>query len=132
MRRGGCWARRKRKAQGADDAHNRAELGITLLSKRLVEALTVQASLLRNLAHAAGARNETKRVAHEIRVTRFKRRCDISNLPLFGVEIGGSIKSCSLWHHNDSASFRARLMSCCCVRLSPPHNRITICVPRGR
>ena len=41
----------------------------------------------------------------------------ISRLFLLGIEKVGSIKSCRLEHYNRSASSRARLISCCRVRL---------------
>src|SRR5579872_5389177 len=105
IRRGTC---RKRQAQGPNNTHDRAEFGIAGPSERLVQTLAVQAGLLRNLAHAACTCNETKRVAHEIRVPGFERRRDISNLTLLGVEILRGIKSRRLWrrlgHHNISVS----------------------------
>jgi hypothetical protein len=67
-------ARRKRQAQGTDDAHDRAEFGIAGFSKRLIETLAVQAGIPRNLSHAACPCDEAERVAHEIRVTGLERR----------------------------------------------------------
>jgi plasmid stabilization system protein ParE len=97
-------ARRKREPQGANNAHDRTEFGITGLPQRLVEALAIQAGLLRNPTHAACTCNKAKRVTYEIRVTGFERRRNIGNLALFGVEIVGGVKSCCLGHHNVSAS----------------------------
>ena len=65
--------RRERETRGANNARDRTELMITGLPQGLVEALTIQAGLLRNPAHAARPRNDTKRVKHEICVAGFER-----------------------------------------------------------
>src|SRR6267142_485873 len=96
--------RRERETQGADNAHDRAEFGITGLPQRLVKTLAIQAGLLRNPTHAACTCNKAKRVTHEIRVTGLKRLRNIGNLALLAVEIVGGIKSRCLGHHNVSAS----------------------------
>jgi hypothetical protein len=116
--------RRKRKTQSTDDAHDRAEFGIAALSKSLVKALSVQARSLCNLAHATCTSDETKCVTYKIGVAGFERRRYVGNLTLFGTEIVGGIKSC-LAHHIVSANVWARLMSRCCLRLSPPENPVS-------
>src|SRR5262249_43137675 len=97
-------SRRERKAQGTNDAHDRTEFGITGLPERLIEALAVQPGILCDLSHATCTGNETKRIAHEIRIASLERCRDIRNLTFFGVEIVGGVKSCRLAHSKVSAS----------------------------
>src|ERR1019366_1286560 len=118
------------KTQGAHHTHYRAELGIACLAERFIYALSVQFGCLGNLAHATRLGHKAKCIPHEVCVTGFQCCRDVSRLFLLGVEKVGSIESCRLEHYNLSANSRARLISCCCVRLSPAHNRITISVPR--
>ena len=76
-----------------DNAHDRAELGISRLSEGLIQAFAVQAGFLGDGAHAARTRNETEGVAHEIGVTGFQRGGNIGGLALFSVEIVGGIEA---------------------------------------
>jgi hypothetical protein len=108
-RSAGRRTRREREPQGANDAHDGAEFGISSLPQRLVEAFAIQAGLLRNTSHAARACNKAKHVAHEIRVTGFKRCRNVGNLPLFSVKMVDGIKS------------RAADASCASRREGPDH-----------
>ena len=110
--------------------HYGAEFGIAGFPERLIKALAIQVGRLGNLAHATRLRRNAKRIAHEICVTGFQCCRDVSRLFLLGVEKVGSINSCRLEHYSLSTYSRARLVSRRWLRLSPPHNRITICPPR--
>jgi len=73
---------RKRQTQGTDDAHDGAEFGIFRFSpKRLIQALAVQAGILRNFTHAAAPRATMPSASRaKSASTRFERRRDIGNL----------------------------------------------------
>src|SRR5262245_47320434 len=120
--------------EGAQDAHHGAKFGIATLAEGLVQTLSIEIGRLGDLGHAARARHYAQRITHEGRIAGFKRRRDIGSLPFRRVEIFGSIEPRRSKHHRLFASSRAiacaRLMSRCCVRLSPPHSRMTTSAPR--
>src|ERR1043166_6925034 len=75
------------------DAHHRAEFRIARLAKRLVQALAIEISRLRDLCHAPPPCYHPERAPHESRVAGFERRRDVGGLALDSVEIFGGVKS---------------------------------------
>jgi hypothetical protein len=63
------------------------------------------------------ARDDAKRIAHEIRVAGFQRCRNVGHLPFLSVEIIGGIKSCRLWDYGSPLAYcQAKWIP---VRLSP-------------
>src|SRR5262249_30960061 len=112
------WTNGQRQPQSLQHAQHGAEFGVPARAESLVKTLSIEIGLLGNCGHPARAGNDADCVTHEFRITGFKRGGDIGCLPLYGVEIFGSIKARGCDHSpssNAPAKALARLMSCCCV-----------------
>src|SRR5882724_10161647 len=123
----------QRQPQSLQHTQYSPKLGVSARAKSLVKALSIEIGLLGNCSHPARAGNNADRVPHEFRIAGFERGGDVGCLSFYGAEIFGSIKARGRDHSPSSKSRAkswARLISCCCMRLSPPHSRITISAPR--
>src|SRR5204862_793473 len=119
---------------GAKHTKHRAELRIALLAQRFVKTFTIKTGSTGDIAHASSACDDTDRITDERCVASLQGCRYVLSLSLWGIEILGYIEACRLDHRsyssNSATKASARLMSRCCVRLSPPHSNTTITAPR--
>jgi len=129
----GCLCR-EFEAERFDHAEQGGQPGIAILAERLVERLACHPGTPSNLSHATRSRNHAERIGDVAGIAGLQRIAQKLGLRFRRTQVPGGIEGDRLGRHGQSSRSAARafalLMSRACVRLSPPHSRITKTRPR--